>query len=144
MVNYKRGLQAALFVLVAQGMVRQYNGPFIKGFAVFWRGVARYNLIYLAALIFLLFQNSHDARQLLKHLYPELGVPMTKDWHTYDEHCELTLENFWGDLDHYYAMHVFGWFFASLLVRDAYILHFWSVLDEILGKLLSTAVYSSY
>lgn len=52
--------------------------------------------------------------------------------HTYDDHCELTLEAIWNDMDHYFLVHWCNWFLASLVIRDAYILHLWSVFDEFL------------
>jgi phosphatidylserine synthase 2 len=52
--------------------------------------------------------------------------------HTYDDHCELTLENLWGDLDHYYLIHWIDWLLASFVLRDAIVCHLWSILDEFL------------
>jgi phosphatidylserine synthase 2 len=51
--------------------------------------------------------------------------------HTYDDHCDFTLENLWNDVDHYFLVHVCNWFLATFVIRDAYILHLWSFLDEI-------------
>ena len=51
--------------------------------------------------------------------------------HTYDDNCELTLENFWDNFDHYYVVHLCDWFLASLVIRDPVILHFWQLLDEV-------------
>jgi len=110
----------------------QYTGPFTKGFEALWRGISRYTVIYLVILIFMLYQTADDARQLLKYLYPELGKPVSKGMHTYDDNCEFELGNLWDNIDHYYAMHLFGWFFTTLMIRDTYFLHFWSVLDELL------------
>jgi phosphatidylserine synthase 2 len=70
----------------------------------------------------------------MKHLYPELGKPVTRGMHTYDDDCDLNMPNFIDNLDHYYAMHLVGWFISALMVRDVYILHFWSILDEVLGN----------
>lgn len=53
--------------------------------------------------------------------------------HTYDDNCELEWENIWDNFDHYFAIHVINWFCAALIVRDPYILHTWSILDEIIG-----------
>jgi len=52
--------------------------------------------------------------------------------HTYDDHCDFTLQHLWDDMDHYFVVHWCNWFLASLVIRDAYILHFWSVFDEFL------------
>lgn len=50
--------------------------------------------------------------------------------HTYDENCEFELANLWDNVDHYFLIHLIDWFLASLVIRDHYILHLWSVMDE--------------
>mmetsp|Transcript_18900 Transcript_18900/g.13713 ORF Transcript_18900/g.13713 Transcript_18900/m.13713 type:complete len:146 (+) Transcript_18900:350-787(+) len=50
--------------------------------------------------------------------------------HTYDTDCEFYLINLWDNMDHYYLVHVINWFLAALVIRDSYILHMWSVVDE--------------
>ena len=37
------------------------------------------------------------------------------------------------EMDHYFFIHIVNWFFASLVVRDSWILHFRSIYDEIIG-----------
>lgn len=53
--------------------------------------------------------------------------------HTYDDNCDFELSNLYDNLDHYYAIHLINWFAATLIMRDRSILHFWSILDEIIG-----------
>lgn len=50
--------------------------------------------------------------------------------HTYDDECDFNVTNLWNNIDHYFLVHVVNWFLASLVIRDAYILHFWSIFDE--------------
>ena len=52
--------------------------------------------------------------------------------HTYDDNCEFTLENVISNFDHYYVVHLCNWFLASFVIRDAYILHFWHIFDEVI------------
>lgn len=52
--------------------------------------------------------------------------------HTYDDNCELTIEGIWDNMDHYFLVHWCNWFLAAFVLRDAYILHFWSIFDEFL------------
>jgi hypothetical protein len=47
----------------------------------------------------------------------------------------IPLIEFWSELDHYFVAHWINWFLAAIIVRDYYILHFWSIFDEIIGKL---------
>ena len=59
---------------------------------------------------------------------------MPHTMHTYDDNCDLDLENIVDNFDHYYYIHLINWFAATMIMRDRSILHFWSVLDEIIGK----------
>lgn len=61
-----------------------------------------------------------------------LGVPVLKEMHTYDDNCELEWINILDNFDHYYLSHVINWLLASFLVRDTYLLHIWSILDELI------------
>lgn len=61
-----------------------------------------------------------------------LGVPVTKEMHTYDDNCEFKWINLWDNIDHYYLAHCINWFMVSLLLRDAWILNIWSLYDEVL------------
>lgn len=121
-------------MLIFEGLLKPFPGPFRSKIA-FWRGVDKFCLVYLIALVFLVFQNEMDARRMMSYLYPSLGKPVSKGMHTYDDDCEVTWTNFYDNLDHYYLVHCVNWFMAALLVRDPYVLHFWSLYDEIIGIL---------
>ena len=54
--------------------------------------------------------------------------------HTYDDNCEIEWANILDNLDHYYAIHLINWFCISLIVRDAWVCHIWSILHEIIGN----------
>lgn len=133
--NAKKGFLAGIIVYIVHGFIRRYNGPYMRGNDTLWRGSMRLVHIYLFAMIFILFQKTDDAREMMKFLHPSLGKKITRDFHTYEENCEITLENILDNFDHYYAIHVINWFAAALIVRDYYILHFWSILDELIGTL---------
>ena len=128
-------------VVITAGTVKAYDPPFNRPNFEFWRGVAKCVLVYLVALVFLVFQKPSDARSLMKYLYPELGVPVEKGMHTYDENCDISFQNIYDNLDHYFAIHCINWFAAALIGRDLYILHFWSILDEIIGNVLIERMY---
>jgi phosphatidylserine synthase 2 len=76
--------------------------------------------------------NDYDARKIWIFVEEKLGVLITKEYHTYDDECDITFENIIDNVDHYFFAHFIFWFLASLILRDLYMLHFWSVLDEIL------------
>lgn len=61
-----------------------------------------------------------------------MGKPITKDMHTYDDNCEIELDNILSNFDHYYLCHIIMWFLVSFIVRNRFVLHTWSVLDEII------------
>ena len=65
-----------------------------------------------------------------KFLDPNLGKPIDKEFHTYDDNCTISFENVWNEMDHYYQVHWVNYFLAALVLRDALFLHFWSVYDE--------------
>jgi len=96
------------------------------------------SVLYLLALVFILFQNVNDARQLLRYIDPKLGVALPE--RNYAEHCELytpddptsNFRNLWDTInDEFIAAHFIGWWGKALLFRDVYICWFASILFEI-------------
>ena len=67
-----------------------------------------------------------------KWLDPTLGREISREFHTYDDDCTISLSNIWNELDHYYQVHWANWFLASMVARDSVFLHMWSVFDEII------------
>jgi len=53
--NCIRGIYAAMFVLVFESTLRTYDGPFLRPNKAFWRGATRVCVLYLVALVFLVF-----------------------------------------------------------------------------------------
>ena len=76
--------------------------------------------------------NPYDARTMWKFVQPSLGKPVTRDFHTYDDDCDITWANIIDNMDHYFLAHFTNWFLAAIILRDAPVLHMWSILDEIL------------
>lgn len=88
-------------------------------------------LIYMSFIIFMLHMRPDYGRWVLGYLDETLNKSVTKEMHTYDDNCEFYWQNIWDGMDHYYIVHLIDWFLASLVIRDAYILHFWQLLDEV-------------
>jgi phosphatidylserine synthase 2 len=86
----------------------------------------------MSFIIFMMHQRPDFGRQSLGFLDKNLNKPVTKEMHTYDDNCELTWENFSANFDHYYIVHLVDWFLASFVIRDAWMLHFWHLLDEVI------------
>lgn len=76
--------------------------------------------------------NLYDARRIWKFVENRLGVQITKEYHTYDDDCDVTWANLVDNMDHYFLAHFTNWFLAAIILRDPYMLHFWSILDEVL------------
>jgi phosphatidylserine synthase 2 len=89
-------------------------------------------LIYMCFIIFMLQQRPDFGRVVTGWLDPSLSKPVTTEMHTYDDNCDLDWKTFWDNFDHYYCVHLGNWFLASFVIRDAYMLHFWQLLDEII------------
>jgi len=73
----------------------------------------------------LLHHRPETGRWIFGFLDPDLNKKVTKEMHTYDDNCEFELKNLWDNVDHYFLVHLVDWFLASLVIRDAYILHIW-------------------
>jgi phosphatidylserine synthase 2 len=61
-----------------------------------------------------------------------LGKSVTKDMHTYDDNCEFEWVNIVDNLDHYFLLHCLNWFLLAFLLRDAWLLNFWQLFDEVI------------
>lgn len=123
--NTIRGILACTAFMTSFSFLKPYL------FSRFWRMMASLANIYLCFIIFMLHQRPETGRQIWGLLDPSLNQPVTEEMHTYDDHCEFHLSNIWDNLDHYFAVHWCNWYLASFVIRDAYILHLWSFLDEI-------------
>jgi phosphatidylserine synthase 2 len=51
---------------------------------------------------------------------------------SYDDNCEFVWENIADNMDFYFYLHAGTWFCVSFILRDYYILHLFSILDEVL------------
>jgi phosphatidylserine synthase 2 len=74
-------------------MIQFRDGPFIRPHPSFWRIVLGIQLLYVLALIFLLFQDLDSARAMMKFIDPKLGRPLPEK--SYGENCALTFHNVW-------------------------------------------------
>ena len=125
------GVFGVIAFLCMMSALRPSIGPFTS-YQWFWRVCYQITLLYNASLIFLIFQNESEARQLMRLGDETLGTPITKDRHTYDDNCDLNWVNFYDNFDHYFLIHCVNWFTVSLMLRDAWILNIWQVWDELI------------
>lgn len=89
--NTWRGLIAAAVMYVCIGTVHLPTGPFIRPHPVFWKGILAISILYLLMLVFMLFHELGDARQLVAFLDPSLGKSLPEK--NYAENCAFTWTN---------------------------------------------------
>lgn len=129
------GLIAVTGVFLLIGVMLFPNGPFIRPHPVLWRLFLASGIAYLLFLVFILFQNVDDARQLIKYLFDnDLGVPLPE--RTYCEDCSLTWNSIMDKMDGFVPAHIIGWYLKALILRDYWILWIVSIGFEFMEYLL--------
>jgi phosphatidylserine synthase 2 len=86
-LNAKTGIWAIILVFLGYSVVQGPTPPMVRPHPAFWRLVHGIMVVYLLFMVYMLMQNVHDARQFLKHLYPELGVELPE--RHYGTDCRL-------------------------------------------------------
>ena len=130
--NIKAGLIGLVLVFIAQSSLRPYKSPFIRVRDRWCRVGARIGLLYIGLLVFILFQKTSDARLLPVYIEPSYGKELAMRTENYDRNCEFSYLNISKIIDFYFVVHLANWYLAAFIIRDYYILHFWSVLDELI------------
>ncbi|KAI9328322.1 phosphatidyl serine synthase-domain-containing protein [Zopfochytrium polystomum] len=128
--NTKMGLSAAVMVILLTGLLEFKDGPFIRPHPAFWRVVLAVGVTYEIFLVFVLFQDKHTMRGLLKFIDPNLGVPLPEK--SYAEDCSITAETLWNQTDIFVLAHTLGWFAKYLVLRDYWFCWILSVLFEVM------------
>lgn len=82
---------AVLVSFLYIGALMFKSGPFIRPHPLFWRLILSASVLYLLIIIFLLFQDINDARQLIGFIDSSLGKPLEEKSYAVD--CSLTIEN---------------------------------------------------
>eukprot|EP00884_Botryococcus_braunii_P007025 jgi/Botrbrau1/16323/Bobra.0066s0090.1 len=85
--NVKHGLIAMVMVWLGYSFLQGPTTCMVRPHPGLWRLVHGVLIVYLLGLVFLLFQNVDDARQLFRHLDPELGVQLPE--RAYGTDCRL-------------------------------------------------------
>ena len=130
--NIKAGLVGVVLIFLAQSSLRPYKSPFSRVRDRWCRVGARTGLLYLGLLVFVLFQKSSDARALPVYIVPTYGKELPLRSENYDRNCDLNYENFFKIVDYYVIVHFVNWLLAAFIIRDYYVLHIWSILDELI------------
>lgn len=136
--NVKRGITASVVFFIVYCGVQLKDGILLRPHPAFWRLVTGVGLVYLFALIFLLFQSRDDARSFFTYLYPDLGVPLPE--RDYADDCRLftpddpvsSMRNLRDTvLDEFIIAHTVGYIAKALLFRDMKLLWVLSLTFEL-------------
>jgi phosphatidylserine synthase 2 len=135
--NAKRGLTAICITFLLFGIINTPDGPFVRPHPVFWRLILCLSIMYELALVFLLFQNVKDARELIRHFDSSLGQPLPEK--DYGGHCLIydsnhtdPWHNLQDKLDGFVPTHFFGWWLKTLVLRDWWLCTVMSIMFEVL------------
>lgn len=123
--NVKRGITAMILMFLTYCFAQLRDGVMRRPHPAFWRLVTGVGIVYLMALVFLLFQSRDNARQLFTYLFPSLGVELPE--RSYADSCAVYTpedpdSNFKNlkdtILDEFILAHVIGYIGKALLFRD--------------------------
>ena len=135
----KHGAWALVGTFLAYSALYAPHTLMIRPHPIVWRVVHGMTLLYMLFLVLLLFMGEDQARQSLKYLYPELGVPLDEraygnDCRVYTpDHPESKFANIRDTvLDEFVLAHLFGWVAKGLIFRDWKILLFLSIGFELM------------
>lgn len=116
----------AIFNLI--GCLQFTDSIFKRPIPIFWRIVKSSSIFYLICLVILLYFEKEEVRFVLSFFDSSLNKPLPeKDYATA---CSLTFENIKNQMDIFVPLHIFGWFFKTLIIRDKFICWTLSVLFE--------------
>ncbi|GAU97853.1 hypothetical protein RvY_09082 [Ramazzottius varieornatus] len=135
--NTRRGILAVMVMFLVFGIMTTSDGPFRRPHPIVWRFVFNISVLYELCLIFLLLQSPDDARRLLKHIDPTLGVELPeKDYGgsclIYDRNHTDPYHNVWDKFDGFVPTHFFGWWLKTLILRDWWLCTVISIMFELL------------
>lgn len=119
-------MQCCVFFFLIISVLAFPNGPFTRPHPVIWRIVFGLSVIYLLAMLFLLFQDYQTVRKLILWFDPGLAnfhINMDKE---YAVNCsDITFERVWSHVDVFAVGHYLGWMFKAILIRHMGIL--WAI-----------------
>lgn len=125
---YKSALFSSFLVFNVIGMLQFTDSIFKRPIAILWRCVKASSIYYLVILILMFYFEKEHMRKALSYFYAKLNVPLPQ--RSYATHCEINMRNIVNQIDVFVPLHIFGWFFKTLLLRDRTICWILSVLFE--------------
>ncbi|XP_026323292.1 phosphatidylserine synthase 1 [Hyposmocoma kahamanoa] len=130
--NIWSGMCCVVFFFLIISVLTFPNGPFTRPHPAVWRIVFGMSVLYLLALLFLLFQSHSTVYEIMYWIDPELRnfhIDMDKE---YAVNCsDISIAKIWSHVDVFAWGHFLGWLFKALLFRHAGLLWAISVMWEI-------------
>lgn len=115
--NIWNGLCTVFFFFLIISVLAFPNGPFTRPHPAIWRIVFGISVIYFLLLVFVLFQNLNDVKQMIHWVAPDLKT-YTLDEKEYAINCsQVTLARLWSHCDVFAFAHFWGWALKALLIR---------------------------
>ncbi|CAH2104719.1 unnamed protein product [Euphydryas editha] len=130
--NIWSGICCVIFFFLIVSVLTFPNGPFTRPHPAVWRIVFGMSVLYLLALLFLLFQSYSTVYEIMYWIDPNLRnfhIDMDKE---YAVNCsDLSLPRIWSHVDVFAWGHFLGWMFKAILFRHTGLLWAISIMWEI-------------
>lgn len=136
--NSQRTILILFLFLTMIGLSERKKQPFNNWLPSISKGVT----ITYAVFVILISQQSYkQARAIWNIIEPEVPVETARKYFaTWQTNCDLSMKNFSNKLDRYSLSHFLGWIFHTLLIRDYWVMHFWSILTELVELLFGEVI----
>ncbi|CAK1549854.1 unnamed protein product [Leptosia nina] len=128
--NIWSGICCVVFFFLIVSVLTFPNGPFTRPHPAIWRIVFGMSVLYLLALLFLIFQSYSTVYDIMYWIDPKLRnfhIDMEKE---YAVNCN-DISVIWSRIDVYAWGHFLGWMFKAILFRHAGLLWAISIMWEI-------------
>ncbi|CAL8143590.1 unnamed protein product [Orchesella dallaii] len=130
--NLSAGFKCVVFFFLVISILAFPNGPFTRPHPAIWRMVFGLSVLYLLALVFILFQNYDTVKSIFYWIDPELRNFSIDNEKEYGVNCsQITFERVWSHVDVFALAHFLGWMMKAVLLRHIGILWTISVTWEI-------------
>ncbi|CAG5021779.1 unnamed protein product [Parnassius apollo] len=130
--NIWAGICCVVFFFLIVSVLTFPNGPFTRPHPAVWRIVFGASVLYLLALLFLLFQSHSTVYEIMYWVDPNLRnfhIDMDKE---YAVNCsDISIAKVWSHVDVFAWGHFLGWTFKAILFRHTGLLWAISIMWEI-------------
>eukprot|EP00227_Mantoniella_beaufortii_P018791 CAMPEP_0197595180 /NCGR_PEP_ID=MMETSP1326-20131121/22224_1 /TAXON_ID=1155430 /ORGANISM="Genus nov. species nov., Strain RCC2288" /LENGTH=390 /DNA_ID=CAMNT_0043161491 /DNA_START=275 /DNA_END=1447 /DNA_ORIENTATION=+ len=137
--NIKNSLLAVCAAYLLYSAVQGPDTHMVRPHPAVWKVMHGLFVLYLLFLVFLLFQETNDARMVLKFISPDLGVELPE--RSYGEDCRIYTPNDPHSrfrilretvFDEFFIGHILGWYGKAIALRDRRLLWAYSIAFELM------------